>query len=406
MLCDFVANSNRKQYSYFNPTVDENAWCMCHQNLITKRYRFNNDTVFKKVIVGDAKPALSIYNKMKSNNIVNDIRDFAELFKLLDDDERQWLSDARHEIDRIELLKTWDSSNNVFFSLKEYVKKVEYYGPCTNEAYNTTDDSLSSRYYIATYVSRVAAMIEIFTNNDLLDNYKIYAIHNFLFARPYRKDWSECSVNTMKDELQSLENICESCLSVVHNDMRAPNELQRIIIFIDFIKKYHSICDYVGYLENCKTLIPENTKSEGTKFISGIDLEDLGWFVKCTNATNLPDSIAALTANKNSNAFIPAFAVKDTCQMVILLVPCTAKVWNVLHHVYGIPKHDAMYPEKEIVASMLIPENTEFPLLVCDTFDYLVYGGEVNLCDYLENTDGMDRESNDYRFYTFYVRGE
>lgn len=126
-------------------------------------------------------------------------------------------------------------------------------------------------------------------------------------------------------------------------------------------------------------------------------------YAAAKDVSPLPAAIVGRCFNKLSHAIVPLLCAEDECGMAMVLTPSTGRVRDMLLRLYGIPEHDALYPESSMVAGILVPEGTEFPLLMVDTRDY-IYSGLVNLADFFPDDFAGDRGSQDYVFHAFYVR--
>ena len=319
--------------------------------------------------------------------------------------------------------------------------------------------SMGARYVLARVVSlnglvfKIAELlgfrcgefaVHLDNKDDTIQSVRACTTHALIFSAPYRKDWAECDAMEMvRDYENSVQYAAMYCdvLSSLLNRFRDPHRsmansvrIRNVAPLVNRDKglkfcgrdhKYTSmLAVFIMRYWELRAMFEADrrrldagpiSKPEGKRLVSLADmpaneifpLRDIKLFQSWYAGGKydaLPDPICSVCLNKISNAYVLFIPAKDELSMFMLLSPATTKVRDILMKLYGVPEHNALYPESDAIRSMLMPESEEFPFLLGDKFD-LAYGGVTNISEFMGcKAEQTAQGSSDYIFHVFYPK--
>ena len=316
--------------------------------------------------------------------------------------------------------------------------------------------SIGERYVLARVVSlnglvfKIAELLgfrggEFSVNSDdkddTIQSVRACATHALIFSAPYRNDWAECDAMEMVHDYENSAkytgmyiDVLSSLLCRFGDTSRNTSNSVRICNVAPLVNREVGLkfCGYnygltsmlavfvMRYWElramldsdrrrfearpvrkpECKKLISLTEMAADEIFPLRETKFYQSWYAKGKYAA-LPDPICSLCLNGISNAHVLFIPARDELSMFMLLSPATSKVRDILVKLYGVPEHDALYPESDAVRTMLVPESEEFPFLLGNKF-YLAYGGVTDISEFMGCK--VAQGSSDHIFHVFYPK--
>lgn len=386
----------------------------------TKKEGYSQDLRKKAVVYSNLvhNPFEAAHDIMFSHGRMRDSEFMASAIYEFSESEWEFLEMASGELARLvrmaEILPD-------FFRMIKYPDRIagNFFWPSCDypeELYSSLNSGLAEnvlRYRLSMYVAIGGALFSIFTWNHSKPLAR--AICAVLFSRPYRQDWLDCPLREIEDDVEYLAGLFAKHSTDFNYDAwtRELNETGCLQMWG---------CKLYDLITNCQVL-RQMSRARGDGDRGSVYVEPKPrlafagmplWFSDLAdicesprNVSPLPSTAMALVANRISGAVVPMYPALDECDLPVALVPESKTVWDAMIRIYGMARHDELYPEAPSIQLLMSPKNTHFSQEMAERYN-LIYLGTQSLGKYVEGIGKLEESgaNQDYQFHAFAVGQE
>lgn len=264
-------------------------------------------------------------------------------------------------------------------------------------------DTAVLRYVLSTATSSMIAQAYWMSYSERAS--QVLHTHAALFALPAREDWASCNFTELAmDFFHAVETLNRILGEVRWSTCTEPPRIFRHCVATSHIRiesPFSYLLRNLRFLRDSLKPKPVVVSEENKHGLRDAEYRpDCEIFKAIKDVSPLPQSISGIELSHVSGAYLPAFYGKDQWGVTFCLVPESPKVCDQLRKLYGLPKHDALYPESRETQALLYPNSAGFGLVLAHRLN-LVYAGMESLGEWVE-LPGAD--TPEYKCHKFFFK--